>query len=259
VSNCRALEVSPATITLSPGASQQFTATFARSPTTAVLWSASGGSIDATGLYTAPAQGGNFTVTATSEAIAGVQGNAAVTVPVPAARFEGTLTLDSVNGGSGIVNRTRINVAVVAEVESHDSRGIIVLREITGTGSDTYTYDSNVTFCVSGAGSVPANNRPDEGTSGIVTSASFGDIADGVPGLRLVLRPRVTGTETHNSCSNGIWTSRTEAVTDETLSNGQFTGTVVVVDGKTRTIDFNRDFTDEFGRRTVTTGQLTRR
>jgi len=254
VGNCGALELSPASVTLNAGASQQFTATFAGVPTTTVLWSASGGNIDATGLYTAPAQGGSFTVTAISDTIAGVHGSAAVTVPVQAARFQGTLTLESIVSNARLVNRTRITVSVVAEV---DSRGVLVLREVSGTGNDTFAYDSSASFnCVGGSGT----NRPDEVTTGAVTltGTSFGGVTDGVPGATAIMVPRVTGTKTSNSCSDSVWTNRTEAVTGEALNGGVFTGTVVVVDGETRTIDFNRDFDDGFGRRTVTTGQLTR-
>ena len=47
--------VSPATASLEPGKTQQFSATVAGSPNTAVTWSTSGpGTVSATGLYTAP-------------------------------------------------------------------------------------------------------------------------------------------------------------------------------------------------------------
>jgi len=49
------VSVSPATVTMGEGQKQQFTATVSGTVDTAVIWSASAGSIDAQGLYTAPA------------------------------------------------------------------------------------------------------------------------------------------------------------------------------------------------------------
>ena len=63
------LIISPTSVTLAPGGQQQFTANMANPTNTAVTWSASGGSISDTGLYTAGTTGGtSFAVTATSVA-----------------------------------------------------------------------------------------------------------------------------------------------------------------------------------------------
>jgi hypothetical protein len=67
-----AVQVSPSSVTLLEGARQQFAAN------TTVTWSASCGTIDSTGLYTAPNQAGPCTVTATDGL--GNQGAASVTV-----------------------------------------------------------------------------------------------------------------------------------------------------------------------------------
>jgi outer membrane protein assembly factor BamB len=56
-----ALAIAPATATLESGATQQFTAT----PADGVVWTCTGGAIDATGLFTAGAVLGTYTVTAT--------------------------------------------------------------------------------------------------------------------------------------------------------------------------------------------------
>ncbi|HEX9894740.1 MAG TPA: hypothetical protein VGA78_12500, partial [Gemmatimonadales bacterium] len=67
-----AIAVSPATVTLSTGATQQFTAsgTWSDGSTTppAVTWSASGGTVTSGGLYAAPATPGTYQVTATQTA-----------------------------------------------------------------------------------------------------------------------------------------------------------------------------------------------
>jgi Putative Ig domain len=63
------VSVSPASVTLGAQQKQQFTATVSGSANTAVTWSASAGSIDASGLYTAPASPQtNIVVTAVSQA-----------------------------------------------------------------------------------------------------------------------------------------------------------------------------------------------
>ncbi len=80
--------VNPASATLSPGASQQFTATVLNTSNTAVTWSVDGtvggssatGTISNTGLYTAPQTSGTHTVLATSVADTTKSDSAIVTV-----------------------------------------------------------------------------------------------------------------------------------------------------------------------------------
>jgi len=64
------VSVSPTTATLASGATQQFTATVTGTSNTAVTWTASSGSIDGNGLYTAPTvkSQASVTITATSQA-----------------------------------------------------------------------------------------------------------------------------------------------------------------------------------------------
>ena len=61
------ISISPTSATLAPGATQQFSATVSNATNTGVTWSAQSGSIDPTGLYTAPSSPGTDTVTATSQ------------------------------------------------------------------------------------------------------------------------------------------------------------------------------------------------
>jgi hypothetical protein len=60
--------VAPNFATVQTGQTQQFTSTVTGSSNTAVTWSARGGTISSTGLYTAPSTTGTYTVTATSVA-----------------------------------------------------------------------------------------------------------------------------------------------------------------------------------------------
>ena len=80
--------VSPSSATVAPSATQQFVATVTGNTNTSVTWSVDGvaggnsatGTIDATGLYTAPSTTGSHTVTATSVADSTKSASAAVTV-----------------------------------------------------------------------------------------------------------------------------------------------------------------------------------
>jgi hypothetical protein len=89
-----AVSVSPATATVSPGGTQQFTATVTGTATTTVTWSVNGvvggdltvGTITAGGLYTAPSNLPNtqsFTITAVSTVDPTAMATAQVTVSVP--------------------------------------------------------------------------------------------------------------------------------------------------------------------------------
>src|SRR4029450_4870966 len=80
------VSVTPATVTLYGGQSQQFTATVANAANTAVTWTASLGSISPTGLYTAPTGISLLkpaTITATSQADNSTTGTATVTLSPP--------------------------------------------------------------------------------------------------------------------------------------------------------------------------------
>lgn len=79
--------VAPATITLVPAATQQFAATAhysdgSTSRTLPMDWTAAGGTVNATGLYTAGAVDGNYQVTATAQGTA-IAGQATVTIATP--------------------------------------------------------------------------------------------------------------------------------------------------------------------------------
>ena len=75
-----AVSVTPSSTNLVTGATQQFTATVTGATNTAVTWSASCGTITASGFYTAPAAAGSCTVTATSQADTTKSASAVVTV-----------------------------------------------------------------------------------------------------------------------------------------------------------------------------------
>ena len=74
------VSIDPASATIRPGATAQFSATVIGSSDTAVSWSADGGAVDATGLFTAPAGEGVFHVIAASHADPSRSASATVTV-----------------------------------------------------------------------------------------------------------------------------------------------------------------------------------
>ncbi len=87
--------ISPTSASLQPGQTQQFSATVTGSSNTAVAWTATGGTISTSGLFTAGQTTGNFTVTATSSADNSKSATASVSIntvqslpPVPR-QFDG--------------------------------------------------------------------------------------------------------------------------------------------------------------------------
>jgi len=75
-----ALTISPTSAALLPGGTQQFTAAVTGSSNTAVTWTATGGTISSSGLYTAGQSAGNFAVIATSVADASKSATAPVRI-----------------------------------------------------------------------------------------------------------------------------------------------------------------------------------
>ena len=74
------ISVSPGTASLQAGEQQQFTAMISGTSNTAVTWTASGGAITTSGLYTAPAAAGTYTVKAVSSANSSASASAMVSV-----------------------------------------------------------------------------------------------------------------------------------------------------------------------------------
>jgi hypothetical protein len=80
-----AVAVSPTSASIQTGAQQQLSASVSGTTNTAVIWTASGGTVSSGGLYTAPSSGGTYVVTATSAADTSKSASALVTVLQPIA------------------------------------------------------------------------------------------------------------------------------------------------------------------------------
>jgi hypothetical protein len=83
------VDVAPPSVSLTAGASQQFAATVHGTTDPRVTWSAAGGTITPTGLFTAGNTGGAFTVRATSVMDPNAFGDATVTITAAAGTFFG--------------------------------------------------------------------------------------------------------------------------------------------------------------------------
>jgi hypothetical protein len=79
------ISISPVTASVQSGRQQQFTAYLSNTSNTAVTWSASGGTITTSGLFTAPSTAGTYTVTAVSVADGTKTASATVSVSAPPA------------------------------------------------------------------------------------------------------------------------------------------------------------------------------
>jgi hypothetical protein len=74
------ISLSPQSLQVAPGSTVQFAAVVKNTPQTAVLWSASAGSITPNGLFTAPSGAGTVVVTATAAASNAVRSSASILV-----------------------------------------------------------------------------------------------------------------------------------------------------------------------------------
>jgi hypothetical protein len=77
------VSISPSAVTLQAGGTQQFTATVTGTTNTSVTWSATCGTVSASGFYTAPSSAMNCAVTVTSKADQTKSASASVTVTKP--------------------------------------------------------------------------------------------------------------------------------------------------------------------------------
>ncbi len=118
------ISVNPTSASVAPDATQQFTATVTGSTNTAASWAVDGtpggnssiGTIDATGLYTAPSATGTHTVTATSAADPTRSANATVNVQnppppgiVPVTTYHNDISRTGANTNETILNPSNVN------------------------------------------------------------------------------------------------------------------------------------------------------
>jgi hypothetical protein len=158
-----AVEVRPEEVTVRSGGTAAFAAAVTGSANTAVTWAvveAGGGTVDTTGLYTAPASSGTFHVRATSQADATAQAVATVTV-VPPVAVAVVPKAPSVFAGG--------NVTFSATVTGTTNQGVTwAVQEATGCGTITaagvYTAPAAAGTCHVVATSVADATKSDVAT-----------------------------------------------------------------------------------------------
>ncbi|MFA6167656.1 MAG: hypothetical protein WC700_13640 [Gemmatimonadaceae bacterium] len=142
------VEVTPATATVSTGASITFTAAVNADAglATTVTWSASAGTVTAAGVFTAPATANpGISVCATSTVDAGKKGCATVVVSPPAATFPATVSIASITTGALNVPVNPLAVAGQMDVTLNINPGTQTISKVellvggVVAGSQTFT------------------------------------------------------------------------------------------------------------------------
>lgn len=182
------VSISPASVSLAAGATQQFSATVSNSSNTGVNWTATGGVISATGLYTAGSTAGNYNVTASSAADAAKSASAAVGITAAQTSTSSRLFpassanwLYSAPTGSPL-NISNVTSGMTFNINAHDGGYDYPVQYTDGThGCTTFTdagsYGFNDNYCVPN----PTNGfHPSWGSDGhlIVVNSSTGSYYD---------------------------------------------------------------------------------
>lgn len=228
--------ISGASTPLDTGASRGFSATVTHTSNTAVTWSvveASGGTITAAGVYTAPALPGTFTVRATSQADA----TASATMPVPVVIPEGHISgyevgVDYHATGSDFLHTTFITTydqasvrqAVQTQLQGMADRGATFISTrvwlVTEPGTTNFGETWRATFPLSDSEEANLHSYAQD-VAAIVGSGGnrlrldlcllwlgAADFTMGTPATGLGFTP----------VSAAVYTSRVETTTDKVLS-----------------------------------------
>jgi YVTN family beta-propeller protein len=190
--------ISPASVQVVAGQTQQFTANVTGTTDTAVTWSVppSGGTINSTGLYTAPATPGTFTVTATSVASTSITASAQVTVtaavltPTSTSITSTASTLDGVSlpANTALVgNPVTVNFAVTPKSGSTDPTGTVTVSDTTGDSCKSTTLTAGAGSCQlsitqvgSGSASLTAAYVPDTASSTLFSGSTSASLSENV-------------------------------------------------------------------------------
>ncbi|WP_242343897.1 choice-of-anchor D domain-containing protein [Anaeromyxobacter terrae] len=198
------ISVSPTTASLVGGATQAFTATVTGTTNAAVTWSiqegAAGGSITASGVYTAPATAGTYHVVATSGADRSKTATATVTVTAPIPLPPSSPSPSPSPSGPQFYVATTGNDANPG-TEAQPWRTIQKAMNSATAGSTVNikggTYPERLTVNVSGTAGSYITFQPygyagsGTGDSVVLDYSSFGLVTDGVPFLAVSNRSYV--------------------------------------------------------------------
>jgi hypothetical protein len=177
-SGSQTVTVTPSSAQVELGATQQFTAS-----ASGVTWSASGGTINSSGLYTAPSTGTtpvNYTVTATPTS--GTAGTAAITIPAVSVSVLPGLVDSLYPNLPGAPAQTQQFTADVTNATNTGVTWAVTGGNANGTISSTGLYTAPV-----------ALPNPSDVT---VTATSAADISKSGPATVNLLSPTPAGTST---------------------------------------------------------------
>jgi hypothetical protein len=180
----RGLVVTPSSVTLAPGGSQQFAATLQGAPID-VAWSASGGSIDANGRFTAPGAG-SYTVTATAVSDSGLAASAQVTVeeggggglpsgqiPVTVRRFTGCVPDLAFSGpGFALIVGGGSSIALSWVSPSFGDQQLFLVYDGPGAGFELGANDALVSGLSHNRGIVSISETSISGSLGTTSSTA---------------------------------------------------------------------------------------
>lgn len=241
-----AVSISPAFVTLSSAGTQQFTATVINSTDTSVTWSASQGTISASGLFTAPTvtQDTAVTVTATSvadpskSAVAAVTVQAAPQVIVTIAPTSATVPSSGTFQFSATVQNTG-NTAVTwsASLGTISASGLFTAPAVKAVTTGTVTVTSVADHTKSASASVTIT--PPSTPPLIITTAS---LPVAISGTAYSVTLSATGgtlpytwSLSSGQLPTGLAVSSAGLLSGTTSTIGQFTFTVRVTDSSTPT------------------------
>jgi len=178
--NTVSISILPNSVSLQAGATQQFTLSISGLPNNSVTWSATGGTITSSGLYTAPAAPGNYSVTATSTADPTKFVSAAVTVSSAPATISISISPNSVSLQTGstqqfsatVTGTTNTTVTWSASAGTISPSGLYTSPAAAGTYTVTATSAADSTKSASTTITV-TNPPPSVSVSINPTSASI--------------------------------------------------------------------------------------
>jgi hypothetical protein len=202
--------VSPSTATLGYGGQTQFTATVTGSGNQTVTWNASSGTIDSTGLYTAPNQATTVTVRAHSVAVPTATSSAQVSVvnTGPIVQINPLSAKVPILGTyqftASVLNTTNQNVTWSATGGAINSQGLFTAGSSVGTFQVTAT-----------SAATPSTTA----TASVLVTPVY--VIVGLPAPEVVVNQSVTLTAYVSGITNKTvtWTTSAGAIT----SNGVFT------------------------------------
>ncbi len=182
------VSVSPTSASVQAGLTKQFTATVTGSSNTALNWSATGGTISNSGLFTAGSTAGNFTVMATSVADSSKTASASVTIASPPPTVSVNVAPTSVSLQPGqtqqftatVTGSSNTSVIWSATGGAISTSGFYTAGQVTGsfsvtaTSSADSTKSTSATVVVKGVSSFPPVPRMSDGAYVVVQSPVSG-------------------------------------------------------------------------------------